>query len=234
MTPKHDTRPTKSNIQWIKCGLQNIPFCHIQITQQSAQSTQNDKENLLSCVKRERKEAHFRASTVMSAKAAQQLHLLLLCSTCIQKTSERNFIFEHIIHICAMSLASFPNCMANTLVFVRGPLSCAFFAQIGQIFGLHFLFVRALPHQTSTKNTQNTNISYKIVYSQTNVLAISAFHMYENIHTQPHKQRDIHVCSCSLHNCLILFYYLCLPVSSHFLLGISFSPTMPMLFTMCI
>lgn len=37
-----------------KCGLQNIPFCHIQITQQSAQSIQNDKENLLSCVKREK------------------------------------------------------------------------------------------------------------------------------------------------------------------------------------
>lgn len=114
MTPKYKRESNQSNnIQWIKCGLQNIPLCHIQITQQSAQSTQNNKENRLSCVKRERKEAYFRAAAAAAAAAvtavatttaAPEAHLALASSFHMHPIQrEHNSFRAHNTNKCAVS-----------------------------------------------------------------------------------------------------------------------------------
>lgn len=65
------------------------------------------------------------------------------------------------------------------------------------------VFAQISTIKTSQQRTQNTNISYEIVYFE-------AVFGHRCLHSVCYSANSKYICSCSLHNCLILFYYLML------------------------
>lgn len=171
-----------------KCGLQNIPFCHIQITQQSAQSTQNDKENLLSCLKREESSSSIYTQTRTQSHTVFRAawigaRLFIAHNTYINESIEEwNGILKY-AHISDGRYASFKpkHTPKMHLLTVLSIWFCVIRLDRPHQIGHHLSFrVCALSHRRKTlaKEYKNTNDSYKIVYWKS--FACSHFHSFSS------------------------------------------------------
>lgn len=107
-----------------------------------------------------------------------------------------------------MSLASFPNCMANNTGVCAGTRWVVRFSLRSARFSASISCSCAHYHIKLQQRTHKTLIFLIKLFTpkRTSWPFQHFIHVAKaHTHTQAHGQRDIHVCSCSLHNCLILF-----------------------------